>query len=96
MLSVATVGNDQDSLNIETALGQEMSSFIAHFSCPAFAINEVFPAMTARFTTSDLSSTHGMDLRAQAWALCIPRGFRLGTACYKVHGVILIVQMACR
>ena len=41
VLSVVTVGNDQDGLSLETALGLETSNFISHFTCPSFAINEV-------------------------------------------------------
>ena len=41
VLSVVTVGNDQDGLSQETALGTETSNFISHFTCPSFAINEV-------------------------------------------------------
>ena len=41
VLSVVTVGNDQDGLSLETALGMETSNFISHFTCPSFAINEV-------------------------------------------------------
>lgn len=41
VLSVVTIGNDQDGLTLETALGMETSTFICHFTCPSFAINEV-------------------------------------------------------
>ena len=41
VLSVVTVGNDQDGLSLETALGMETSNFISHFTCPSFAVNEV-------------------------------------------------------
>lgn len=41
VLSVITIGNDQDGLSLETALGLETSNFISHFTCPSFAINEV-------------------------------------------------------
>ncbi|CAK0784195.1 hypothetical protein CVIRNUC_007399 [Coccomyxa viridis] len=70
VLSVATVGNDQDSLNIETALGQEMSSFIAHFSCPAFAINE----MKARHGEVKRIEVEGGRLLQMALSSVVPRG----------------------
>ena len=41
VLSVVTVGSDQDGLSLETALGLETSNFISHFTCPSFAVNEV-------------------------------------------------------
>lgn len=41
VMSVATVGNDQDGLNIDTVHGPEMKRFMAHYSCPSFAVNEV-------------------------------------------------------
>ena len=70
VLSVATVGNDQDGLNVETALGQETSSFITHFSCPAFAINEVIPFVLACVFSTELSFTYRTGLKAKAYVLC--------------------------
>lgn len=41
VMSVATVGNDQDGLMIDTVHGPESKKFLAHFTCPSFAVNEV-------------------------------------------------------
>lgn len=41
VLSVATIGNDQDGLFIDTLHGLESKRFLAHYKCPSFAVNEV-------------------------------------------------------
>ena len=41
VMSVATVGNDQDGLTSDTVHGPESKRFMAHFTCPSFAVNEV-------------------------------------------------------
>ena len=41
VLAVATVGNEMDSAMVDTLHGQEQKTFIAHYTCPSYAINEV-------------------------------------------------------
>jgi len=45
VLSVATIGNDQDGLLTDTLHGLESKRFLAHYTCPSFAVNEVCQTM---------------------------------------------------
>ena len=42
---VATVGNEMDGLMVDTLHGQKQKTFIAHYTCPSYAINEVISAL---------------------------------------------------
>lgn len=41
VLAVATAGNEMDGLLLDTLHGQEQKTFLAHYTCPSYAINEV-------------------------------------------------------
>ena len=40
VMSVVTVGNEQDILATDTLHGLESKRFMAHYTCPSFAVNE--------------------------------------------------------
>ena len=41
VLAVATVGNEMDGVMVDTLHGQEQKTFMAHYTCPSYALNEV-------------------------------------------------------
>lgn len=41
MLAVVTVGNELDGLFVDTLHGPQQKSFVAHYTCPSYAANEV-------------------------------------------------------
>ncbi|CAL8469255.1 g8796 [Coccomyxa elongata] len=69
VMSVATVGNDQDGLITDTVHGPENKRFLAHFTCPSFALNE----MKARSGDAKRAEVAGSRILEAALSGVVPR-----------------------